>query len=137
MVEKLNRSTLVVVNQRNELVAVQIISKDQLGGCNASLSIMMCNNLTFTAANYRTANLLKNIAYIDALPKQLEGENNVSSLDKTKTNFYSLFGISLWGKYAPEELTSREPHCKKCLYSSRLCDQAIDSIPGIERCEGK
>ena len=137
VVEKLNRSTIIAVNSRNELTAVQIISKDTLDGCNTSTSIMMCRNLTFSSSNFRTAKLQDNVAYIDALPKQLKKPNDIEMLNEKPNLHYSLFDILLWDKYAPRPLTESKPHCKKCLYPSRLCDQAIESITGIDRCDGK
>ena len=125
------------MNSRNELVAVQIISKDTLEVCNTSSSIMMCRNLTFSSSNFRTSELQDNVAYVDALPKQLNTTNNIEMLNGSPNLYYSLYDIILWDKYAPKHLTESEPHCKKCLYPSRLCDQAIETITGIDRCDGK
>ena len=137
VVEKLNRSTIIAVNSRNELTAVQFISKETLEGCNTSSSIMMCRNLTFSSSNFRTAKLQDNVAYVDALPKQLKAPNDIEMLSEKQNLYYSLYDIILWNKYAPKPLTESEPHCKKCLYPSRLCDQAIEFITGIDRCDGK
>ena len=137
LLKKLSRSTIVAVNSRNELVAVQVISKDTLEGCNTSTSIMICRNLTFSSSNFRTSELQNNLAYIDALPKQLKESNDMKLLSEKQNLYYSLYDIILWNKYAPKSLTESEPHCKKCLYPSRFCDQAIETITGIDRCDGK
>ena len=136
-VEKLNRSTLISVNQRNELVAIQVISKDTLEGCNTSSSIMMCRNVTFSSSNFRTTELQDNVAYIDALPKELEDSNFIDRLNEKKNVYHSLYDIQFWDKYAPKALTESDPHCKKCLLPSILCDQAIEVISGTDRCDGK
>ena len=135
--EKLNRSTLFAINRRNELIAVRIISKGQLAGCEHSSKLIRYTNLVFNSSNFRTTELLENVAYVDALPNQLQEPADFALLNETKTDFYSLLDISLWNTYAPKEFEEKQPHCKKCFYSSLLCDKALESIKGIGRCDGK
>ena len=98
---------------------------------------MVCQNLTFSSSNFRTTELQDNIAYIDALPKELEDPNFIDMLNDKQNALFSLFDITLWDKYAPQSLTETDPHCKKCFLPSILCDQAIEAISGTDRCDGK
>ena len=135
--EQLNRSTLVGINNQNEITILQIIYKGPLKGCNTSSSIMRCSSLRFSASNFRTTELEANIAYIDALPKQLEEINDATIGKSIVTDYYALFEILVWDKHAPEELANKNSHCKKCAFQSILCDLALDSIQGKDRCRGE
>ena len=133
LVEKLNRTTVAFVNSKNELVVVDIISKGKLMGCDGNRTYD-CENLIFNDSDFRTANMMNGVAYIQRLPKQ-----NVDryQLDAAKTSFFDLTAIQIWKKDAPEELKNTNAHCKKCLVASITCNQFLDSIQDVDRCDGK
>jgi hypothetical protein len=133
LVEKLNRTTVAFVNNKNELVVVDVISKGKLLGCDGNRTYD-CQNLTFNESDFRTVNLMDGVAYVQRLPKQTVDRYQ---LDAAKTSFFDLTAIRIWKKDAPEELKNTNPHCKKCLVDSITCNQFLDSIQDVDRCDGK
>ena len=135
--EKLNRTTLIVVNNENELVAVPIVSKGLLKNCHYFSTIGECTELIFNTSNFRTAHLQPNVAYLDASPKALKQLIDMSKLNAPNTPYFNLQDIHLWTKDAPEKILLENPHCKMCLVPSIICSQTLDSIQDIDRCSGK
>ena len=133
LVEKLKRTTVAFVNNKNELVVVNVISKGKLIGCDGNRTYD-CQNLLFNNSDFRTAIMMNGVAYIQRLPKQTVDR---FQLDEAKTSFFDLTAIRIWKKDAPEELKNTNAHCKKCLVASITCNQFLDSIQDVDHCDGK
>ena len=126
--EKLTRSSLVFVNQQNELTLFQAVSKGQLIGCDDA--IRRCQDLSLNNSNFRTVNMEEGLAYIDP-------GVDTSQISNRKTDLYDIMAIRLWKKEAPDELKSSKPRCKKCLSESTICNLMLAIITEVGYCKGK
>ena len=127
--ERLDRTSGVFVSQTNELVVVEAVSNGPFSGCNDA-EIPRCENITVRDSNFRTTNLIEGTWYVS--PKI-----NLGTIEDRKTAIYKLNEIEHWKIQAPTELTDSSPHCKRCLVKSVSCDQLLDKITDVQKCEGK
>ena len=133
VVDKLNRTTVAFVSGKNELVILPVISKGKLIGCDSN-NTDICPNLMFNISDFRDLLMMAGVAYVQRLPKQ---NVDLSQIKSTKTNFFDLTATLIWKKDAPDELKNAGAHCKKCLVDSPICNQFLESIQEIGRCDGK
>ena len=129
VVEKLKRSTLVFVNNNNELTLLEVVSKGHLRGCDDNPAFK-CKNLVWNNTNFRGADLMEGVGYVGT-------EINTIDMANNDTHFYDLAFIYHWDVHAPPELKISNPHCKKCATNSILCQQLLDKIYHLQKCEGK
>ena len=130
VVEKLNRSSLVFVNNDNEIVLLQVIHKGNSTSCNDN-GIFGCPNTAWNYTNFRTTHMIEGVGYVSEKIKKTDIE------DKNFV-FYDLDCIHYWENDAPSNITALAPHCKKCAINSILCrHQLLGKITGIQNCDGK
>ena len=115
-VERLERYSLVFVNGNNELSLVEVVSKGQLPEFKINgEGIRECKNMKYFISDYRKG-ILENVGYLDgSIDKEL------AFIESKKTSFYYFADIPVWNQ-APLDLIQTNPHCKKCLVSSILCN---------------
>jgi len=133
LVDKINRTSLAFVSNQNELVVIQVISKGPLTGCEGE-GVQKCHNLTFDDSDFRNTSMVDGVAYVQRPPKV---NLDLSQLNERKTPFFDLTSIQIWKKDGPEQLKHSKPHCKRCLVYSLTCNQILNSIQDVDRCDGK
>ena len=127
--ERLDRASGVFVSQNNELIVVEAVSKGPFSGCDNG-KIPQCGNITVTNNNFRTNDLIEGAWYVSP-------EINLGSIEDRRTAIYKLNEIEHWETQAPTELTNYSPHCKRCLVKSISCDQLLDKITDVQKCDGR
>ena len=133
LVDKLNRTTVAFVSSKNELVILPVISNGKFIGCDSN-NTYICPNMKFNISDFRDQPMMAGVAYVQRLPRQ---NIDLSQIKSTKTNFFDLTATLIWKKDAPEELKNAGAHCKKCLIDSPICNQFLESIQDMGRCDGK
>ena len=71
------------------------------------------------------------------LPKEIL---DIYELNAMRQPVFDLTRMTRWTTDGPQELKNAKPYCKKCLVdsvSSLTCSQFLNSIEGVDRCDGE
>ena len=132
MVDKLNRTALVFVNENNELAILQVVSKGKLSGCEYGI-VDKCDKLILSDSNFRVIDMEPGVAYIDRKPND---KVDVNRINANTTIFYNFLGLQNLGVQAVEKLMSINSHCKKCVLDSNTCNKLLTEIEDKPYCKG-
>ena len=133
-VEKLHRTSLIFVSEKNELCIIEVVSKGQLKGC-VDGPVDQYENLLLMGKNFRIGEMEKGIAYVNQRPNNTHNIE-YSDLYTNSTIFYNILDIQIWEKQAPDNLREQEIKCKKCLTNSGTCNHLLLNIPDLSNCKG-
>ena len=125
-------SSLIFVNEKNELAVLQVVSKGKLSGCEYGI-IDRCDKLIISDSNFRVVDIEPGLAYIDRKPND---KIDVSQINTNKTIFYNFLDIQNLGVQAVEKLMSINSHCKKCVLDSNICNKLLTEIENKPFCKG-
>ena len=131
-VQNINRTPVVFVNGQNELTVVQLVSNGIMQGCDYDQIPTLCTNLRINTSNFRKVPMETGITYLQKMPDEMISKQEIQSKDN---HMYQFLSIGIWEYNAPEEL--KNVRCKKCVTNSVTCNSILDSIQGIDRCDGK